>query len=281
MNNNKLAFLYMMISTVSFSLMGLFVRFSGDLPVYEKVFFRNLVLFIIITITMIKSGNISFVGKKENRKLLILRSVFGLLGVYFFFFAIDNLCLSDSNVLSKTSTFFVSIFSMIILKDKIAKNTLIMMILGFIGAVLIIKPQFDYSVLPAVSGVTSAMFAGLAYTIISKINKREKGETIIFYFSAISIIGTLPLFLYDFVMPTPTQFINLLMVGIFAAGGQYFLSFAYRVGNAPKTSIVNFVGVVVSLLLGVIFFNEIPDVLSIIGTAVIIFSVFWLYKSKK
>ncbi len=281
MNNNKIAFLYMMISTISFSLMGLFVRFSGELPVYEKVFFRNLILLIIITVTMLKDGTISFVGKKENRKLLLLRSIFGLLGVYSFFFAIDNLCLSDSNVLSKSSTFFVSIFSVLILKDKISKSTLGLMVFGFLGVVLIIKPQFNYSVLPAVSGAVSAMFAGLAYTIISQINKREKGETIIFYFSAISILGTLPLFLYDFVMPTPLQLVNLIMVGVFAAGGQYFLTFAYRVGNAPKTSIVNFVGVVASLLLGVIFFGEIPDVFSIIGTIVIISSVFLLYKSKK
>jgi len=271
----------MLISTISFSTMGVFVRLSGDLPLAEKVFFRNFIILIIISISILKNREISFLGKKENRKLLILRSIFGLLGVFLFFFAIDNLNLADSSILNKLSPFFVIFFSVILLKIKPHKIIYPLIFTAFLGAIFIIKPQLNYTLLPALSGILSAIFAGLAYTIINMINKKERSETIIFYFSFLSVLITFPISLLNFIIPSSMQLIYLILLGVFATSGQYFLTFAYKTGNAGKISIINYFGVVVSLGFGIIFFNEIPDIFSIIGISMIILSVFLLYKSKE
>lgn len=279
-SSDKKAFIYMLISTFSFAVMGMFVRLSGEIPLYEKVFFRNFIILIIISTSIFRSKSISFLGKRENRKLLILRSVLGLAGVFTFFYAIDNLYLSDSAILNKISPFFVVLFSALILKTKTKRITYLLLTVAFTGALLIIKPQMNYTLLPALSGLVSAMFAGLAYTIINLINNRERSETIIFYFSAFSVLVTLPLLLIEFKIPSLIQLAYLILVGVFASSGQYFLTFAYKTGNAGRISILNYFGVVISLILGIIFFAEIPDIFSIIGTTLIIMSVFLLYKSK-
>ena len=63
-------------SSFSFGLMNVFIRPAGDLPSIQKSFFRNLVAFFFAFMIMKRKG-IAFSCKKENRRTLILRSVFG------------------------------------------------------------------------------------------------------------------------------------------------------------------------------------------------------------
>lgn len=277
MNKTQLSYVFMILSTLSFACMGVFVRLSGELPLYEKVFFRNFIMLIIISVTIFKSKEATYFGKRENRKLLLLRSFSGLLGVFLFFYAIDNLYLSDSAILNKISPFFVVLFSAILLKNRSKNYVYILMVLAFAGALLIIKPSFDYTFLPALSGFLSALFAGLAYTIISMINDQEKGETIIFYFSFVSVVATLPMFFYSFVFPSPKQLIYLVALGIAATAGQYFLTHAYKIGNAAKISILNYFGLIASMILGYLIFCEVPDWFSILGTILIIIALITMY----
>ena len=51
--------------------------------------------------------------------------------------------------------------------------------LMFAGGLLIIKPQFDLAVLPALVGAASAVFAGGAYTLLRYLRDREPPETVV------------------------------------------------------------------------------------------------------
>ena len=65
-------------SACGFAIMSAFIKLAGDLPSFQKTFFRNLVAAVIALYLIIKHKG-SLVGKKENRKILILRSSFGTL----------------------------------------------------------------------------------------------------------------------------------------------------------------------------------------------------------
>ncbi len=123
------------------------MKLAGDLPNFQKVFFRNLVSAVVAFYLIIKHKG-SLVGKKENRKLLILRSTFGTLGVILNFYAIDKLVLSDANMLNKLSPFLVVILCAIFLKEKINMTQISSIIIAFIGALFIIKPTFSVEVVP-------------------------------------------------------------------------------------------------------------------------------------
>lgn len=82
------------------------------------MFFRNLVLVIIVFWFIIKYKG-SLIGKKENLKVFLYRLIFGILGVIFNYYVIDKLMFLDVNMLNKMSFFFVVIFCVIVLKEKI------------------------------------------------------------------------------------------------------------------------------------------------------------------
>ena len=276
MDNRPKAVTLMLISAFAFSIMSAMVKLSGDIPIFEKVFFRNLVGLIIAYI-MVRNSKTRLFGKKENQKYLFCRSILGLLGVILNFYALRCLVLSDASMLNKISPFFVTLFAIIFLKEKITKVHIPTLIIVFMGALLIIKPQLNFSVMPSLAGFVSAMFAAGAYTLIRFLSGREKSATIVFYFTFISVIVMFPLMMLNYQKPTVIQFVFLIGTGIFAAIDQFALTNAYRYAPAGEVSIYNYISIIFTAIIGFIIWSEVPDFLSVIGTVVIIAVAIFIY----
>ena len=101
---------YVLIAAFGFSLMSMFVKLAGDLPAFEKAFFRNFVALIFIVILMLRSRT-SFRPERRNLPALFGRCFFGTLGLLCNFYAIGMLNLPDANMLNKLSPFFAIILS--------------------------------------------------------------------------------------------------------------------------------------------------------------------------
>ena len=163
-------------------------------------------------------------------------------------------------------------------KEKIDKEQIISIFITFAGALLVIKPQFSLSIIPSISGLMSAASAGVAYTLLRYLKDKESPDTIVFYFSIISVLGTLPFVLADYVIPTSTQIMLLLATGLFASIGQFGITYAYKYSNATEVSIYTYSAIVFGILFGFIFFHEIPDMLSLLGGAIIIAVAYYTFK---
>ena len=108
---------YIILAAFGFSLMSMFVKLAGDLPSFQKAFFRNFIALIFIFIMMLRDKT-GFVPAKKNIPDLFGRCFFGTLGMLCNFYAIGKLNLSDANMLNKLSPFFAIIFSVILLKER-------------------------------------------------------------------------------------------------------------------------------------------------------------------
>lgn len=261
--------------------MAAMVKLAGDIPVMEKVMFRNLVSLVIAFLALKKKGAPLF-GKRENQKYLLARSLLGLTGIIFYFYSISKLCLADSAMLNKLSPFFITLFAIIFLKEKLTPMKIISMIVVFLGALLVIKPQWDLSIVPAASGFLSAAFAGGAYTLVRFLKDRENPSTIVFYFSLVSVLGTVPFVILNFQPFTKIQFLYLISTGIFAAMAQFALTYAYKFAPASEVAIYNYTNIVFSSIIGFFIWKEIPDHLSILGGLIIVIMAIIVYlKDKK
>ena len=186
--------IYIIVAAFGFSVMSLFVKLSGDLPAFQKAFFRNFIALIFITAMMLRE-KIGFLPEKSNIPALLGRSLFGTLGLLCNFYALGQLNLSDANMLKKHSPFFAIIFSVFLLKEKPNVIQLLGVTVAFTGSVLIIKPGFDNPrVIPAIAGVLGGMGAGAAYTFVRKLGENgENSKRIVFYFSAFSCSEICPI----------------------------------------------------------------------------------------
>lgn len=279
MSNRVKGIIAILIASLGFAFMSIFVKLAGDLPVVQKVIFRNLVSMIVAFI-MVTINKESYFGKKENRKTLLVRSGFGIAGMLLFFFSISNLVAADANALNKLSSFFLIGFSFILLKEKISKNQLLAIIIAFLGALLIIKPTFSLDILPYLTSILAAMFAGAAYTVLRILGNKEKYYTIVLFFSSFSFIVLLPFVIYQYEPMTNIQLVYLLLTGLGATVGQFGTTIAYKYAPAKEISIFNFSNVVFVTLLAIPILGEIPDYLSIIGYIVIFSASFYMFKHK-
>lgn len=277
MSNKTKAVFCMLISALGFTFMSVTVKYVTGIPLFEKVFFRNLIS-LVVAFFMLKKSSAPMFGRRENQLALLARSIFGLAGVVLNFYAIANLTLADSSMLGKLSPIFVTIMACIFLKEKIDNKQILSIIITFLGALLVIKPEFSLEMLPSLSGIMSAASAGIAYTLLRYLKDKESPDTIIFYFSLISVVFTAPFALAEYVQPTFTQLGLLLATGVFASVGQFGITYAYKFAKATEVSIYNYSAIVFGIILGFIFFGEIPDTLSLLGGAIIIAVAFYIFK---
>ncbi|EDS78264.1 DMT family transporter [Clostridium massiliodielmoense] len=282
MNNKTKAVLYMLLSALGFAFMGAMVKLAGNLPVIEKVFFRNFIS-LFVAFGVLKKATGPILGKKENQKYLLARALLGLTGMFLYFYSIDHLKLADSAMLNKLSPFFITLFAIMFLKEELTGMKIVSMIIVFVGALLVIKPQWDLSIIPALAGFLSAAFAGGAYTLVRFLKDRENPSTIVFYFSLVSVLGSFPFMLMNFIMPTKIQFLYLILTGVFAAIAQFSLTYSYKYAPASEVAIYNYVNIVFSGIIGFFIWNEIPDKLSILGGVIILImaTIVYFYNKKR
>lgn len=261
---------YIIGAALCFALMNLFVRLSGDLPVMQKVFFRNLVAAVVAVILLIREGRGVRI-QKGSLPFHFLRSGLGFLGVILNFYAIDHLNISDASILNKLSPFFAVIFSVFLLKEKPSWLESLLLCVAFVGAIFVINPTFSWEVLPALCGFASGICAGFAYTCIRILGKKgERSNMTIFFFSVFSTVASLPFLLISFQPMTFLQVVFLLLAGASAAGGQLCITSAYRHAPAKEIGVFDYTQVLFAALLGFFFLDQIPEWNSFVGYVVII-----------
>ena len=258
--------LYILMAAFGFSLMSLFVKLAGDLPAMQKAFFRNFVAMIFVMIMMLRE-KVGFIPPKEHIPDLLGRSFFGTLGLVCNFYALGTLNLSDANMLNKLSPFFAIIFSVFLLREKPKFVQLIGVTVAFVGSLFIIKPGFDNpQVLPAVAGLVGGMGAGIAYTFVRRLGKKqENSRRIIFFFSAFSCLLCLPFLIIQYRHMSLLQLVYLILAGTFACVGQIGITKAYICAPAREISVYDYTQVIFAATLGFFVFGDIPDLLSVIG----------------
>ncbi|MCP3032441.1 DMT family transporter [Halobacillus sp. A1] len=276
MSNRNKGIILLLISAFGFSMMAALVKLSGDVPTVQKTLFRNLVSAIIAFGLVIYHKERIF-GKKENQKLLLSRSALGTIGMVLFFYAIDNLVLSDADMLNKLSPFLLIIFSAIFLKEKAQPYQVISIIIAFLGTLFIIKPQFSVELVPYLAGFFSAVFAAGAYTLLRVLGDKEKFYTIVFYFSFFTTVSLTPFTIAFYEPMTGKQWIYLLSAGGFATIGQFGLTIAYKFAPAREISIFFYSTVVYSALISILLFGQVPDWLSILGYIIIFSASFYMF----
>ena len=274
-NNILMGIFCIIMSGIGFSLMALFIKLSGDLPSMQKGFFRNIIAVAISSIPLIKHWkNINFPANKVSWIVLFSRTIFGTIGLVFNFYAISHITLADSTIIQKLSPFVIIILSYFFFKERMTKFQFVAIVIAFIGVGFIVKPTGAGLIsMGALAALLGAFCSGIAYTCVRYLGTHNvSGEFIIFFFSSLSTI-----LLYNQKLDTVRvillimyQLSMLILAGASATIGQYGVTFAYKYAAAKNISVFDYSQVLFSGILGFIFFNELPDLQSLIGYIIVI-----------
>ncbi|TEW55534.1 DMT family transporter [Psychromonas sp. RZ22] len=263
------------MSAFAFSVMTACVKLvsTHNIPVFEIVAARAIVSLIISYID-IKRKKIPVWG--NNKILLVARGAVGTFALICLYYAVTTLPLAEATLLQYIYPVFTAILAFFFLKERIQRSTLICILLCLLGLLAMVKPNLSMSgetVLPWFSvfiALIGALGSGTAYVIVKRLSKVEDSSVIIFYFPLIALPLSLILLGDNFVMPDTQALILLLFVGIFTQIGQVGLTKAMQTEVAAKVSAFSYVQVVFSAILGLLIFNEVPSIWTLLGGSLII-----------
>lgn len=280
-DNLKKGAFYILLASFLFSSMQAAGKVLFYLSSFERTFYFSLVATIIFFIVCIKRKE-PLIGKKPG--LLFMRSLFGFLStILVFMSATKDFPIANVSLLSSTSTIFALIAACVWLKEKMYKGQVIALILAFIGVVAILQPSFTGIELPAIYGLCGGLCAGIAYTVIRRLKDDATPYTLTFFFMAFSTIASFPFVMIQGMSTLHMKEILLLIfMGLCMSLAQLFLSYAYTYAPSTKISVYLYSQNLFAFVIGILVFQEIPDVISMIGGILLILAgVMNFYVGKK
>ena len=283
---------YMLFASLLFAFMGAAVKeLSDSMSSVEVVFFRNVFGVLLILISIYKSPLNQLGGKFW---LLVFRGVAGFVALLFFFYNISKIPLGEAMTFSKTSTIFTAILAYMFLKEKLGVKGWIGVFIGFIGIIFI--TEFDGSSLEKTDylGILSGVGAALAYTSVRELRKFYDSRAIVLSFMTIGTIGPIILMIIGsfytnphldfmlgtFTMPKSSDWLYIILLGIFATFAQIYMTKAYSFAKAGIIGTISYSDIAFSIILGLILGDSFPSILIIFGILLIVLSGL-LVSSKK
>ena len=268
----------MLISTASFACMNISVKYLTNISAYQIVFFRS-VSSLFFTFGFLFKNNISIFG--NNKKLLILRGLVGVISMTLFFMSTKYMPIGTAVCLRYLAPIFAAIFAVYFLKDRIKPLQWLFFILAFAGVIILkgLDTQLDSFGLLLI--LISAIFSGLVYVVISKIGKSEHPVVIVNYFMVIStMVGGL-LSINNWVNPVGKEWFLLFGLGVFGYFGQVYMTKAFQIARTSQVAPLKYIEVIFTVIFGLIIFGEIYTLWSLLGIAMIIIGLVLngLYKS--
>ena len=268
------ASLSMVLSALSFSLMGVCVKhLGGRLPVAEVVFGRA-VISLLLSGWMLHRAGLSPWGR--HRGLLALRGLLGTVALFGVYGGLAWLPLAAATVLQYLYPTFTAALAWGTLGERFGRRLGLAMLLGWAGVALLVHPVGAAATLPplaplgVVAAVTGALFTALAYVSVRTLAGREHPLVIIFWFPLVSLPLALPPMLLQPVWPQPSQLLWLVGVGVFTQLGQLGLTGALVRLPAARATAISYVQVPMAALWGWLWFAEPIGVNTAAGAALVL-----------
>ena len=280
---------YLVAGIAVFSVQDLILKLlSGSYPLYEAMVFRSLTAMPFLLVLVYLNGGLRTLFTRSMRKML-LRGVLLFWAYAAYYLALASLPLATTVALFFTAPLFITILSVLMLREQVGPRRWIAVLAGFCGVLVMVRPGsdlFDWAALLALG-------AGLGYAL-SMVTARRLGITetaaaLAFWGNLVFLVIALAMTLVfadgqlsdqvhpslgfltrGWVAPTPRDLALMMLCGVIAAAGLTLLTQAYRVSASALVAPFEYTAMVWGVLYGWLFWRDWPDATGWAGIFVII-----------
>ena len=269
---------WMIISCVALSVLAGLGRLLGqyDVNAFQTVFCRLLFAFLVMLPMVMRLGlkNVT----TGHMKIYVVRTASGIVAMWTWFYAVTLIPIGEQTALSFLAPLFTTVGAAFLLRETVRARRWSAIIIGFFGALLIIRPGItDISIGHWIS-ILSATAMGCSALAIKKLTSRDDPLIIVF----ISHIMMLPMALIPALLVwewhVPEVWLILIATGPFAVVGHFTLAKAYSLADASFVAGVDYARLPFAVLFGWLLFNELPDLWTWVGASIIFASSFYVIR---
>ena len=235
-------------------------------------------------------------GPRSNRALgralglQALRGMLIALATLFFFWGLKYLPLADAISIFFVEPLILTLLAAVILKEPVGWRRLGAVALGFVGALIVIRPSFQVFGWPAVLPLCAA--GCFAFYLLLTRRLARSGDAIAMQFLS-GIFGGLTLSLalgigaagsiavIDPVWPTVSEWLLMALLGLIATGGHMFVVHAFRRASPSILAPFQYLEIITATLLGLLVFGDFPEPLTWLGVALIVASGLYVFQRER
>lgn len=251
------------------------VRYLGtNMNPVQAAFIRYCFGIVLILPLLSRAGIMSL-----DRDRLGFHALRGLVhggGVILWFLAMSRIPISEVTALGFTTPIFVTLGAAVFLSERLKPYRVAAVVLGFIGALLILRPGLRVIDIGALAQLGAAPLFACSYLMAKSATRREASSMIVVL---LSVFCTLTLALPALLVwrtPTPDELLLLGLTALLATSGHYCMTRALEAAEVSAVQPFTFLQLVWATILGLILFDETPDVWIWVGGAVIVGSATWM-----
>ncbi len=275
---------YMILSATSFCLMSVFVKLAGNsMSTVQIVFFRG-VITLFFTGLLIFREKINPFG--NHKKLLIARGITGTIALFLVYESIKRFSLSEATVIQYLFPIFTALIAALIISEPLNKKIFGAILVGLFGVYVVLGFPFlidtvEINMNNIIIAITGSFLTGLSYVLVRQSTKvNEHPLVVMFYFPLFTVPFCIPLLFSNWVNPSSKEWGFLLLVGVCTQLGQFFLTHGYKELPAAKAAPLSYVQVPFAMIMGTIFFDEVISLNFIIGSMLVLFSIFLVISNR-
>ena len=192
------------------------------------------------------------------------------------------LSLADAHSIASLTPVLIVALSAIILREKVSLKTWIAIFFGFIGVIIIMRPGLSIFDSKSLIPLTGAFFLSIYQIITRKVSAADSNETSLFYTSITGIL-LMGIIGYYFWQPlVEKSFLYFIAIGFFFSLGLYFQIIALSLARAGIIQPFHYTLIFWAIILGYIFYDDFPDIPTLIGAIVITISgIYTIYIKDK
>ncbi len=299
-NNNTKGIILILTAMLIFAVQDSLMKYIyNSVSLYEVYIIRTVVSFILV-IVFLKILKKPIVFKTHYPLLTLCRVILFFFGFSSFYISLTIMPLATATALFFVTPFLITIFAKFILKDQIGLRRWIAVIVGFIGVYIILNPNFDDFDYFSLTPILCAFCYSLSMIIIKKTSEKDNvyQQMFQFYIGATIISIIFYFFIgdgrYNTIDNPAAQFIfrewfsnlefsliYMITLGFTAAAAFLLIFSAYRIASPAVISPFEYSILIWSTLSGWIFFNEIPNINTMIGMFLIVVGGIYIFMREK
>jgi len=251
---------------------------NQNFHIFFIVMMRNLFGLIFLLPQFIKNRGTIF--KTKNIYLHVFRGGNGTISMFFWFYAVNSLPLSEAVSLSFLTPIVTTIASMIFLKEKVSKNIFMASFISFIGVIIILRPGFHKFDEGYIFSFCSIIFWTISNLIVKTMTKTDKPQTIVAHMTFFMFIFSMP-FALPYLAPLNfTAFVEFFILGIISNISYKLIAEAYSKNELSILQPFDFSRLIFTSLVAYFIFDEKLDIWVFVGSLIILFGLILIVKKK-
>ena len=272
--------IWVVVAGFFFTIMTALIKEIGDtIPVVQILLFRQITM--TCTVLPVLISGYPGILKTNHVGLHLARVCMAVIAMTCGFTAFVHLPLADATALGFAKSLFVTLLALAFLHEVAGLRRWFAVLLGFVGVLVMVKPDADGFNAYSLLAVAGAAAAAAVMVIIRKVSQYDRPVTILSYQAILVGIIMIPPTLYFWVTPTLEQWGIMLAIGLLSVVGQLCNIQGFKTGEASAVAPMDYSRRVFAMIIGFVIFLELPDLTTLVGAGLICATSFYTVRAEQ